>query len=247
MSNYNFSLTTFSPSGKLGQIEHALAAVNKGVTSVGIKVQDSVVLASIKKPGSSLIDLDTLKVVEPICGSIGMTYSGMGPDFRVLVSRARKIAQEYIRLYQEDPPVNILVKNLASLIQDFTQSGGVRPFGVSLLIAGYDSRGPGLYQVDPSGAYFPWKATAIGKTMVESKTFLEKRYNKDSGLEDAIHTAILTLKEGFEGQLTEEFLDIGIIGTETTVEFNVPGKEYKNPEFRVLSAADIRDHLENTV
>ncbi|PVV03261.1 hypothetical protein BB560_002279 [Smittium megazygosporum] len=245
MSNYNFSLTTFSPSGKLGQIEHALAAVNKGATSVGIKSKDGVVIASIKKPKTTLIDMSTLNSVEMICGSIGMTYSGMGPDFRVLVAKARKIAQQYILTYQQDPPVNILVKNLAGVIQDFTQSGGVRPFGVSLLIAGFDDFGPSLFQVDPSGAYFPWKATAIGKSMIESKTFLEKRYSPDSGLEDAIHTAILTLKEGFEGQIVNDYLDIGIIGTETTVEFNVPGKEHRGPEFRILSQNEIADYLEN--
>ncbi|OMJ20583.1 putative proteasome subunit alpha type-2 [Smittium culicis] len=248
MSNYNFSLTTFSPSGKLGQIEHALAAVNKGATAVGIKAADCVVLACIKKPSSTLIDLSSLSAVEVVCGSIGMTYSGMGPDFRLLVAKARKIAQEYIRVYQQDPPTIQLVKRLAGVIQDYTQSGGVRPFGVSLLIAGFDSEsGPSLYQVDPSGSYFPWKATAIGKTMVESKTFLEKRYTNEIGLEDAIHTAIMTLKEGFEGQLAQDYLDIGIISTETMVEFNVPGKEYKNPEFRKLSKADIHDHLANIV
>ena len=98
-------------------------------------------------------------------------------------------------------------------MQDATQSGGVRPFGVSLLIAGFDAvRGPSLYQVDPSGSYFMWKASAMGKNMTNAKTFLEKRYSDDISLEDAIHTAILTLKEGFEGQMTEKTIEIGIEG-----------------------------------
>ncbi|XP_016334240.1 proteasome subunit alpha type-2-like, partial [Sinocyclocheilus anshuiensis] len=80
----------------------------------------------------------------------------------------------------------------------------VRPFGVSLLIAGWDEDRPYLFQSDPSGAYFAWKATAMGKNYVNGKTFLEKRYNEDLELEDAIHTAILTLKESFEGQMTED-------------------------------------------
>lgn len=66
-------------------------------------------------------------------------------------------------------------------------------------MAGYDENGPQLYQVDPSGSYFAWKASAIGKNMANAKTFLEKRYSEDMELEDAIHTALLTLKEGFEG------------------------------------------------
>lgn len=80
------------------------------------------------------------------------------------VRKARKSAQTYFRMYMEDEPVSQLVKSTAGVMQEYTQSGGVRPFGVSLLVAGCDADGtPRLYQVDPSGAYFGWKATAIGK------------------------------------------------------------------------------------
>ena len=65
---------------------------------------------------------------------------------------------------------------------------GVRPFGVSLLIAGYDDDGPHLYQVDPSGIYFGWKAAAIGKNSKNARSFLERRYRDDMELEDAVHT-----------------------------------------------------------
>ncbi|KAJ2688305.1 Proteasome subunit alpha type-2 [Coemansia spiralis] len=240
MDRYSFSLTTFAPNGKLLQIEHALAAVGNGSTSVGIKAANGVVIATEKKAGSSLIDVSSLEHMTKICDSIGMVYSGMGPDFRVLVSSARKMAQRYIQTYKEDPPVRILVKELASIMQEFTQSGGVRPFGVSLLLAGVDERGPNLYQVDPSGSYFPWKATAIGKNMVNSKTFLEKRFNGDMELEDAVHTAILTLKEGIEGQLTETSIDIGVISTLSAAQ--AAGEK---PTFKRLTAAEIQDYLSN--
>merc|ERR1712046_297717 len=105
-------------------------------------------------------------------------------------------------MYRENPPVSQVVREQAAIMQEFTQSGGVRPFGVSLMIAGYDDQGPHLYQVDPAGTYFGWKATAIGKNHVNAKSFLEKRYKEETELEDAIHTAILTLKEGFEGQVS---------------------------------------------
>ncbi|KAJ1644739.1 Proteasome subunit alpha type-2 [Coemansia erecta] len=240
MDRYSFSLTTFAPNGKLLQIEHALAAVGNGSTSVGIKAANGVVIATEKKTGSSLIDISSLEHMAMVCESIGMVYSGMGPDFRVLVNSARKIAQQYRRVYMEDPPVRILVKELASVMQEFTQRGGVRPFGVSLLLAGVDERGPSLYQVDPSGSYFPWKATAIGKNMVNSKTFLEKRFNGDMELEDAVHTAILTLKEGFEGQMTENSIDVGIINV-------IPGSQsgQSNPTFQRLTSAEIKDYLSN--
>ncbi|KAJ1491584.1 nucleophile aminohydrolase [Baffinella frigidus] len=228
-SEYSFSLTTFSPSGKLVQIEYALNAVAAGSTSLGIKATNGVVIATEKKVTSALVDETVVKKIAEIDKHIGMVYSGMGPDSRVLVGKARKIAQKYMLTYGEPIPTQQLVRELASVMQEFTQSGGVRPFGVSLLVIGSDDKGPMLYQVDPSGSYWPWKACAIGKNMVNAKTFLEKRYNDDIELEDAIHTAILTLKEGFEGQISETNIEIALVNNDKT--------------FRVLTAAEVLDYL----
>ncbi|KAI8812887.1 nucleophile aminohydrolase [Cladochytrium replicatum] len=240
---YSFSLTTFSPSGKLVQIEYALNAVAQGVTSIGIKATNGVVIATEKKTGSALVDDTTVEKVVMICSNIGVVYSGMGPDARVLVDRARKAAQEYKRIYNVEPPTSVLVKEVASIMQEFTQSGGVRPFGVSLLMAGFDEAGPALYQIDPSGSFFAWKATAIGKNMINAKTFLEKRFTSSMEIEDAVHTAILTLKEGFEGAMTDSSLEIGIATMETTI--NSHGVPTKTGTFRRLRPAEIKDYLAN--
>lgn len=228
-SDYSFSLTTFSPSGRLVQIEYALQAVTSGATALGIKAKNGIVLATEKRLPSPLMDESTLQKVVMITKSIGMVYAGMGPDSRVLIKKARKAAQTYYQTYQESIPVNQLVREVASVMQEFTQSGGVRPFGVSLLVAGFDEEGPQLCQIDPSGSYYAWKASAIGKNMVNAKTFLEKRYADDMELEDAIHTAILTLKEGFEGQVTESNIEIGIIG--------------EDMKFKTLSVSETKDYL----
>merc|ERR1712217_704400 len=106
------------------------------------------------------------------------------------------IAEQYRSTYREIIPMSQMVREEAAVMQEFTQSGGVRPFGISLMMAGYDDNGPLLYQVDPSGTYFGWKASAIGKNKTSMKSFLEKRYSEDLDIDDAIHTAILTLKEG---------------------------------------------------
>lgn len=175
-----------------------------------------------------------------------MVYSGMGPDYRVLVDKARKVSHtEYKRIYNEYPPTRILVQDVARVMQEATQSGGVRPYGVSLLVAGWDEGiepdelpevkpedqmtdvdtekkktgktggirkgGPSLYQVDPSGSYFPWKATAIGKSATSAKTFLEKRYTEGLELEDAVHIALLTLKETIEGEMNGDTVEIGMV------------------------------------
>ncbi|WMV49006.1 hypothetical protein MTR67_042391 [Solanum verrucosum] len=298
-SQYSFSLTTFSPSGKLVQIEHALTAVGSGQTSLGIKAANGVVIATEKKLPSILVDETSIariysfdpsgwpiglglglscwrsqvrnplpakarglpsrsssshcpvrvtllcklrdnwfvlefmvQKIQTLTPNIGVVYSGMGPDSRVLVRKSRKQAEQYYRLYKESIPVTQLVRETAAVMQEFTQSGGVRPFGVSLLVAGYDDKGPQLYQVDPSGSYFSWKASAMGKNVSNAKTFLEKRYMEELELDDAVHTAILTLKEGFEGQISGKNIEIGIIGND---------KVFRQV---VLTPAEIDDYLQ---
>lgn len=225
--HYGFSLTTFSPSGKLMQIEYALNAVKNGQPSVGLRAKDGVVLATENK--TSLLHEDEIKI-EKISEHIGIIYSGMGPDFRLLVKRARKIASQYELMYGEEIPTTELVARLAAVMQEYTQSGGVRPFGVSLLIAGWDlvKKRPLLFQSDPSGAFFAWKATALGKNDTNAKTFLEKRYNDGLELDDGIHTALLTLRESFDVGMTDENVEIAVC-TESG--------------FRRLSRQQIKDHL----
>lgn len=276
---YSFSLTTFSPSGKLVQIEYALNAVNQGVTALGIKATNGIVLATEKKSSSPLADPSSLSKISLITPNIGMVYSGMGPDYRVLVDKARKVSHTgYKRIYNEYPPTRILVQDVARVVQEATQSGGVRPYGVSLLIAGWDEGilpedeseervmttedgekkklsgktggilkgGPMLYQVDPSGSYFPWKATAIGKSATTAKTFLEKRYTEGLELEDAVHIALLTLKETIEGEMTGDTIEIGIVGPPADHLLGVEGVEgAKGPRFRKLTPQEIEDYLTN--
>ncbi|EAN30650.1 Proteasome subunit alpha type-2-B [Theileria parva strain Muguga] len=230
---YSFSLTTFSPSGKLVQIEYALNGVAKGAPTLGIKATNGVVIAAEKKQPSTLIESDSLNKIDFFADHIGAVAAGMPADFRVVLKKGRKevdnTAMKYKAMYGDDIPGAQLVKDVASIMQEFTHSGGVRPFGISLLLASYDDDGPQLYQIDPSGAFFGWKATAIGNRMQNNNTFLEKRYHPDLELEDAIHIAILTLKEGFEGELTSENIEIGVVG---------PDKKFK-----ILPPEMIEDYL----
>ncbi|KAA3479098.1 pentatricopeptide repeat-containing protein [Gossypium australe] len=165
-----------------------------------------------------------------------ITYIGMGPDFRVLVRKSRKQAEQYHRLYKEPIPVTQLVRETAAVMQEFTQSGGVRPFGVSLLVAGYDDNGPQLYQV----------------LLIANIGFFEalhRIYTDDMELDDAVHTAILTLKEGFEGQISGKNIEIGIIGTDrkfrqapalTLSPFSL---NFMLLSIQVLTPAEIDDYL----
>jgi len=235
-SGYNFGLTTFDQSGKLTQLDNSLKAVSNGDTSLGIRAKNGVVIATEKKPHSPLVDTNDWNKVYKISGSIGCVYSGIGADARLLVRKARKEAEVYRRGYDESIGTNLCAKRLGGIAQDFTQSGGVRPFGVSLLIGGYDKqRGCQLYQVDPTGAWWCWKASAIGKNQSNAKHFLEKRYNDDMELEDAIHIALLTLKEGFDGDVTSENIQLGV------VRMNKRSEKY---QFDVLSSSEVQDYLD---
>jgi 20S proteasome subunit alpha 2 len=119
---YSFSLTTFSPSGKLMQIEYALNAVAQGAISLGIKATNGVVLATEKKLPSTLIDESTVRKIQDLSGNIGVVYSGMGPDNRVLVKRARRVAQAYKMQYNEEIPVAQLVREVAAVMQEYTRA-----------------------------------------------------------------------------------------------------------------------------
>lgn len=230
MGDMNFSLTTFNKTGKLMQIEYALNRVSQGKMALGIKATNGVVIASDKKVTSVLVDGDEYQKIQSITPSTGFVYAGMGPDFRVLVKNARKNAQQYYLTYREVQPISQVVRESALLMQEYTQSGGVRPFGVSCLVAGYDEDGPQLFQVDPSGAAFGWKATAIGKNYVNAKNFLERRYNDDMELDDAVHIALLTLRESYEGEMTEHNIEVGIVGPDKV--------------FRILTPQEVRDYLD---
>ena len=127
------------------QIEHALAAVSQGTTSLGIKgvyqvghtfhlrcdthspgspeATNGIVIATEKKSSSLLIDSSMLDKVAVICPNIGVVYSGMGPDFRVLVARARRSAQAYWKMYGEYPPTRVLTQEIATVMQEATQRG----------------------------------------------------------------------------------------------------------------------------
>ncbi|KAK2195878.1 bifunctional Proteasome [Babesia duncani] len=216
-------------SGKLVQIEYALNGVANGAPTLGIKAANGVVIAAERVKTSTLVEKDTIYKIDMFAKHIGVVAAGIPADFRVVLKKGRKEAIRYKSEYGEDIPGSQLVKSVASIIQEYTHSGGVRPFGISLLLASYDDEGPQLYQIDPSGAYFGWKATAIGQRMQNNNTFLEKRYNPEMDLEDAIHVAILTLKEGFEGELTADSIEIGVVG--------------QDKKFRILPPETINDYL----
>ena len=149
---YDRAITVFSPDGRLFQVEYAREAVKRGTTTVGLKFKDGVVLIIDKRISSRLIEPSSIDKIFKIDEHVGCATSGLVADARVLVDRARIEAQINKITYAERIPVEVLVKKICDFKQNYTQYGGVRPFGTALLVAGVDETGTHLFETDPRGA-----------------------------------------------------------------------------------------------
>jgi proteasome alpha subunit len=218
---YDRVVTVFSPDGRLFQVQYAMEAVKKGSTVVGVVSKDGVVLAADKRIIHPLIVPSSLEKIFKIDTHIGVATSGLVADGRKLVDEGRVEAQRNRILYNKPIEVNSLVKYVSDLAQLFTQYGGIRPFGVSLLIAGEDEGGLKLFETDPSGTPTEWKATALGEGRSEIVDFLEKNYKQSISLDDAVVLALKALKKVIKTKLNAERIELGIVKNKTFKELSV--------------------------
>jgi|UniRef100_A0A8J9X2E4 20S proteasome subunit alpha 3 len=179
---YDSSTTTFSPEGRLHQVEYAIEAINNAGTCVGILARDGIVMASERRITSGLLaPSKTSEKTYPLAAHAACNVAGLTADANILIEQARLRAGRYQYQYQEPIPVEQLVEHVCNYKQFYTQRGGLRPFGVAFLFAGYDEHfGFQLYQSDPSGNYSGWKATVIGANNQAGKSILKTEYQKDS-------------------------------------------------------------------
>jgi proteasome alpha subunit len=210
---YDRAIVTFSPDGRLFQVEYAREAVKRGTTSLGLTFKDGVILAAVRPLPPLAVPNSGSDKVHKIDEHIGCTLSGFIADGRVLIDTARIYAQIYRMTYDEKISVLGCVKDLSDRMQVFTQYGGVRPFGVALLIGGVDEKGPQLFELDPSSAFYGWKAHAIGRGAEVALKIFRKSWKESMDKNRALKLALKALKAGEKDAKIEE-LEVAIITEE---------------------------------
>ncbi|EEB09128.1 20S proteasome component alpha 4 Pre6 [Schizosaccharomyces japonicus yFS275] len=197
MSGYDRALSVFSPDGRLLQVEYGQEAVRRGTTAVGVRGERVAVIGVEKKTAAKLQNSRSSQKIGLVDDHVCLAFAGLNADARVLIDKARVEAQSY-RLNLADPvTVEYITRYVAGVQQKYTQAGGVRPFGVSTLIMGFDVNDttPRLFQTEPAGIYNAWKATAIGRSGKTVREFLERNWKPDMSRDEAIHLTVKSLLE----------------------------------------------------
>jgi 20S proteasome subunit alpha 7 len=178
-AGYDLSVTTFSPDGRVFQVEYAQKAVDTSSTTMAICCKDGVIFGVEKFLVSKMLVSGTNKKTFPITRNTGVASSGLVADARQIVLRGRAEAQNYKNAYAEDMPPNLLAERLGMFMHMYTLYGSVRPFGCSVLLGHVDptTKEPSLFSLEPSGLVFKYQGNAIGKHRQAAKTEIEKLLN----------------------------------------------------------------------
>eukprot|EP00457_Paulinella_chromatophora_P012552 gb/GEZN01012768.1/.p1 GENE.gb/GEZN01012768.1/~~gb/GEZN01012768.1/.p1 ORF type:complete len:243 (+),score=32.38 gb/GEZN01012768.1/:162-890(+) len=225
-SEYDRGVNTFSPEGRLFQVEYAMEAVKLGSTAIGIQCAEGVVLVVEKRISSKLLVPSSIKKLVKLDQHIGCTMSGLIADGRTLVDHARVQTQHHWFTYDESMSVESCVQSIGDLALGFGEGQMARPFGVALLVAGIDENGPVLYYTDPSGTFTKFEAKAIGAGSEGAQTALKEQYNKSLKLHEAKKIALEVLKQVMEEKINSTNVEMAVI---TTTE----------PEFRVCTRREV--------
>jgi len=209
---YDRAITIFSPEGRILQVEYAKRAAKSGSTAIGLKTKDGVVIIADKRLPNKLIVGDSIEKIMLIDDHIISTFAGYMADGRVLMDVAREIAQQHRIDYGNKIDLLSLIREVSNIMQYYTRYSGVRPFGISLIIAGIDNDNiPKLYSMDPSGIYYQYYAIAIGEGEDNIMKRLEEEYKPNMSIEEAIKFGIKLLKEALQDKFTIDRVIVGYV------------------------------------
>jgi len=213
LMGYDRAITMFSPDGRLLQVEYAKKTVRQGSTAIGMVCKDGVLFVTDKRIVDKLVVPESIEKIWKIDDHIGATASGIISDARVLIERAQIKAQQHRVTFDTPVDVGTIVSDIAALKQICTQSGGLRPFGVSTLIAGIDGKGPRLFETDPTGIFFEYRATVIGEGEPEIEEALSNEYSPDLTIDDGLRLAVSLLSRVLDKKFNVDRVDAAFITT----------------------------------
>lgn len=228
-NQYDTDITTFSPAGRIHQVEYAMEAVKQGAAVVGLKSAEWVVLATLKRAPSDLASYQ--KKMFAIDDHMGIASSGLIADARLLSQYMRTECLSHKFVYETPMQLSRLMGQLSDKAQVYTQKAEKRPYGVGLLVAGVDKTGTHLFQTSPAGVHYEYKAQAMGARSQSAKTYLEKHFEafEKCSLEELIKHSLLALKGASQGPLTSKNVAIGFVG--------------KNTNFTIKEDDDIKGYI----
>jgi len=229
---YDSRTTTFSPEGRLYQVEYAMEAINLAGSTVGVLAEDGVILAGEKKTTSKLLDQGKQhEKLFQIDDYMFCAVAGITSDANILINKLRISAARHAYTYGESMPVEQLVTSICDVKQSYTQFGGLRPFGVSFLIAGYDAaNGFQLYHTDPSGNFSGWKSYAIGVNNNTAQQVMRQDWKEGLKLQEALElTAKVLTKTMDTASPNAEKLEFAVVEKTSSGQIR----------YRVLSDAEV--------
>jgi proteasome alpha subunit len=212
---YDRGITIFSPDGRLYQVEYAREAVKRGSASVGVRTPEGVVLAAERRTRSPLIEESSIEKLHKVDDHVGIASAGHVADARQLIDFARRQAQVNQLRYDERIGVESLTKNITDHIQQYTQTGGARPFGVALLVGGVENGEPRLFETDPSGTPYEWQAVAIGGNREDIQDYLEDNYSDELDLDGGIDLVLEAIASASDGGLEPAEVELATVDTES--------------------------------
>ena len=228
---YDMTPTMYSPDGRIYQVEYAMETVKRGTLAIGVCGKDGVIIA-VEEKARTLQTTNITQKIFQVDFHIGIAAAGYIPDARIQVDSARFFSQGTRMTYDESVEIATVAKYLADQSHQFTQYSGVRPNGVSLIIAGIDQKGESIYVTDPSGTYVQYAAIAIGAGSDDVNTFFEKHYNQDMSMADTATLAIAAINLKNEQKDGTGDIKMAKITTEAKV-------------FEMISESDLKNYSQN--
>jgi len=225
---YDRAVSMFSPDGLLLQVEYAEKAVNLGSTTIAFLTKEGLVYIGDRKIKSKLLVKNSFKKVFEIDEHIIVAGSGVMSDGRRLIEQAQMISQEHRVKYQNEIDLISLIKDISNIKQHYSQSGGLRPFGVSLLIGGIEENKPQLFMTTPSGIYLQFLARAIGRNSAKMNEILEEKYTSNLNNQDAVKLGLKIFKEILNEEFLIERFDI------VSLDLNKKFKRFSSDEIKKL-------------